>query len=97
MTRGLAQNEHFGGSSTGPLKYTLQNVVFLSTKKANLLFCEHLWRLLLIYASQPSAQALITSAMQLVNTGVYFPGEYSHNPYFRWKIMADDISIGKAQ
>ena len=26
-----------------------------------------------------------------------FSGEYSHNPYFREKIMADDISIGEAQ
>jgi hypothetical protein len=46
---------------------------FYPQKKANLLFCEHLWRLLLIYASQPSAKASITSGMQLVNTGVYFP------------------------
>jgi len=69
------------------LKYTLQNVVFLSTKKANLLFCEHLWRLLLIYASQPSAKASITSAKRYA-VGEYwriFPGEYSHNPYFRGK------------
>ena len=27
----------------------------------------------------------------------YISGRYSHNPYFRWKIMADDISIGEAQ
>jgi hypothetical protein len=51
------------------LKYTLQNVVFLSTKKANLLFCEHLWRLLLIYASQPSAKASITSAKRYAGPG----------------------------
>jgi hypothetical protein len=56
-------------------------------KKANLLFCEQLWRLLLIYASQPSAKASITSAKRYA-VGEYwriFSGEYSHNPYFREK------------
>jgi hypothetical protein len=55
--------------------------------------------LLLIYASQPSAKASITSAKRYA-VGEYwriFSGEYSHNPYFRWKIMADDISIGETQ
>ena len=60
------QNHRFVVISS--LKYTLQNVVFLRTIKANLLFCEHLWRLLLIYASQPSAKTLITWALQSVST-----------------------------
>jgi hypothetical protein len=63
------------------LKYTLQNVVFLSRKNANLLICEHYGDCLLIYASQPSANTLITNAIQSVSTAKHMDSHARRRGY----------------